>query len=349
MIENLIRPNIRNMKPYSSARDEFEGEASVWLDANESPEALPGIVAGMNRYPQPLQPELKEKISRIKGLAPNHIFIGNGSDEAVDLLFRIFCIPGKDKTLVFPPTYGMYGVCAAVNDVQVIESLLDEQFSINLTDFDTKNLENPKLTFICNPNNPSGNVQSPETIRRIIEASKGIVVVDEAYVDYCPEQSVLPWIEKYPNLVVLQTLSKAWGLAGARIGLAFASPEIIRVMNRVKFPYNIGKPSIEMASAALDREIDMKERVGKIINQRSILINSLSGFTFVEKVFQSSANFLLVKFRESEKIYRYLAGKGIIVRDRSTQPGCEGCLRITVGTETENQTLLEALKELEKN
>lgn len=349
MIENLIRPNIRSMKAYSSARDEFEGEASVWLDANESPEVLPGITAGMNRYPQPMQPELKEKISRIKGVAPNRIFIGNGSDEAVDLLFRVFCEPGRDKALVFPPTYGMYGVCAAVNDMQVIESLLDEQFNINITDFDRKNPENPKLTFICNPNNPTGNVQSPETIRQILESSKGIVVVDEAYVDFCPDQSVLPWIEKYPNLVVLQTLSKAWGLAGARIGLAFASPEIIRVMNRVKFPYNIGKPSIEIASAALDREKDMKERVSEIINQRSLLINGLSAFTFVEKVFPSSANFLLVKFRESEKTYRYLAGKGIIVRDRSKQPGCEACLRITVGTKTENQTLLKALKELENN
>ncbi len=347
MIENLVRPNILNLKPYSSARDEFKGKASVWLDANESPVVLPGVQTGMNRYPEPLQPELKEKISRIKSVPANRIFIGNGSDEAVDLLFRVFCEPGRDKALVFPPTYGMYGVCAAVNDVQVIESLLDEQFSINLKEYGRKTMENPKLTFICNPNNPTGNVQSHETIRRIIEASKGIVVVDEAYVDFCPEQSVLSWIEQYHNLVVLQTLSKAWGLAGARIGLAFASPEIISVLNRVKFPYNIGKPSIELASSALDQEQEMKEWVGEIINQRNLLMNSLSAFTFVEKIFPSSANFLLVKFRESEKIYQYLAGKGIIVRDRSKQLGCKGCLRITVGTQTENKTLLKELKELE--
>lgn len=345
MIEELIRPNIRNMKPYSSARDEFEGEASVWLDANENPEALPGLMQGINRYPSPLQPDLRYQISKEKGINPDRIFIGNGSDEAVDLLFRVFCNPGQDKALVFPPSYGMYGVCAAVNDVMVIESLLDENFHIRLDDFKEKNkVSSPKLTFICNPNNPTGNVQSPETIRRIIEESKGIVIVDEAYVDFCPEQSVLPMIDLYPNLVVLQTLSKAWGLAGARIGLAFASPEIIQVMNRVKFPYNIGKPSIEAAIAALTQGRFMQQRVEEIIEQRGLLSESLSNLPSVEKVFPSSANFLLVKFPESDKIYQYLTGKGIIVRDRSTQPGCAGCLRITIGSETENQTLINALK-----
>lgn len=345
MIENLIRPNIRSLKPYSSARDEFEGEASVWLDANENPEALPGLMQGINRYPSPLQPDLRYQISKEKGINPDRIFIGNGSDEAVDLLFRVFCNPGQDKALVFPPSYGMYGVCAAVNDVMVIESLLDENFHIRLDDFKEKNkVSSPKLTFICNPNNPTGNVQSPETIRRIIEESKGIVIVDEAYVDFCPEQSVLPMIDLYPNLVVLQTLSKAWGLAGARIGLAFASPEIIQVMNRVKFPYNIGKPSIEAAIAALTQGRFMQQRVEEIIEQRGLLSESLSNLPSVEKVFPSSANFLLVKFPESDKIYQYLTGKGIIVRDRSTQPGCAGCLRITIGSETENQTLINALK-----
>lgn len=345
MIENLIRPNIRSLKPYSSARDEFEGEASVWLDANENPEALPGLMQGINRYPSPLQPDLRYQISQEKGINPDRIFIGNGSDEAVDLLFRVFCNPGQDKALVFPPTYGMYGVCAAVNDVMVIESLLDENFHIRLDDFEEKNKRSgPKLTFICNPNNPTGNVQSPETIRRIIEESKGIVIVDEAYVDFCPEQSVLPWIDLYPNLVVLQTLSKAWGLAGARIGLAFSSPEIIQVMNRVKFPYNIGKPSIEAAIAALTQGRFMQQRVEEMIEQRGLLSESLSNLPSVEKVFPSSANFLLVKFSESDKIYRYLTGQGIVVRDRSTQAGCAGCLRITIGSETENQTLINALK-----
>lgn len=345
MIENLIRPNIRSLKPYSSARDEFEGEASVWLDANEKPEALPGLMQGINRYPSPLQPNLRYQISQEKGINPDRIFIGNGSDEAVDLLFRVFCNPGQDKALVFPPTYGMYGVCAAVNDVMVIESLLDENFHIRLDDFEEKNKRSgPKLTFICNPNNPTGNVQSPEMIRQIIGESRGIVVVDEAYVDFCPEQSVLPWIDLYPNLVVLQTLSKAWGLAGARIGMAFSSPEIIQVMNRVKFPYNIGKPSIEAAVAALTQGRFMQQRVEEIIEQRGLLSESLSNLPSVEKVFPSSANFLLVKFSESDKIFRYLAGKGIVVRDRSTQAGCAGCLRITIGSETENQTLINALK-----
>ncbi|MEE4178352.1 MAG: histidinol-phosphate transaminase [Bacteroides sp.] len=345
MIENLLRPNIRSLKPYSSARDEFEGEGSVWLDANENPEAPPGLMPGINRYPSPLQPDLRNQISRAKGIDSDRIFIGNGSDEAVDLLFRIFCMPGKDKAMVFPPTYGMYGVCSAVNDVLVIESLLDEHFSINLNDFEEKNKAgSPKLTFICNPNNPTGNVQSPEMIRQIIEESKGIVVVDEAYVDFCPEQSVLPWIDLYPNLVVLQTLSKAWGLAGARIGMAFSSPEIIQVMNRVKFPYNIGKPSIEAAIIALTQTPVIRQRVEEIIEQRGLLSECLSKFPFVEEVFPSSANFLLVKFPESDKIYQYLTGKGIIVRDRSTQPGCAGCLRITIGSETENQTLINALK-----
>lgn len=347
MIQNLVRPNILNLKPYSSARDEFKGEASVWLDANESPVVLPGVQTGLNRYPEPLQPVLKERISKIKGVAAENIFIGNGSDEAVDLLFRVFCEPGLDKALVFPPTYGMYGVCAAINDVQVMESLLDEQFSTNMTDFGRKNLESPKLTFICNPNNPTGNVQSHDIIKQIIETSKGIVVVDEAYIDFCPEQSVLSWIEQYPNLVVLQTLSKAWGLAAARIGLAFASTPIIKLMNAVKFPYNVGKPSAEAAISVLDRYSEMKNKTKETSVLRDRLAEKLMAFTFVEKIFPSWANFLLVKFRESEKIYQFLAGKGIIVRDRSNQPGCSGCLRITVGTETENQTLLKELKELE--
>jgi histidinol dehydrogenase len=344
---NLLRNNIKSLKPYSSARDEFEGEASVWLDANESPTPLPNLADGINRYPDPLQKDLKMQLAKVKNVATNQIFIGNGSDEAVDLLYRCFCNPTIDKVLVFPPTYGMYSVCAGVNDVEVIESKLDENFNINLNDFQEKNRSNPKLTFICNPNNPTGNTQKPDTIRQIIEQSTGIVVVDEAYVDFCPDKSVLSWINRYPNLVVLQTLSKAWGLAGARVGLAFASPEIIGVMNKVKFPYNVGKPSLQIASMALLIEKSFKERVDEITTNREKLVKSLENLPIVKGVFPSEANFLLVKFDNPKEIYTYLAQNGVVVRDRSTQPGCQGCLRITVGTKEEVEKLLSCLRAMD--
>ena len=272
------------------------------------------------------------------------MFVGNGSDEAVDLLFRIFCNPSKDKVLVFPPTYGMYGVCAAVNDVQVIESPMDENFNIDLNGFGKVNVQNSKLTFICNPNNPSANTQKEETIRYIIENSNGIVVVDEAYIDFCPEKTVIKWINKYPNLVVLQTLSKAWGLAAARVGLAFASPEIIAYMNKVKFPYNVGKPSIDTALSTLQLELEMQNRVNEITTNREYLAFELAKLSQVIKVFPSDANFLLVKFIQPRVVYKHLASNGIVVRDRSNQPGSEGCLRITVGTREEVDKLVFCLK-----
>jgi histidinol-phosphate aminotransferase len=345
MITNLLRENIKNLKPYSSARDEFEGEASIWLDANESPTSLPNLPNGINRYPAAQLKELKKQIALVKGVDTSQVFIGNGSDEAVDLLFRCFCNPDKDKALVFPPTYGMYNVCAAVNDVEVIESQMDESFFINLNSFEKRNEEAPKLTFICNPNNPTGNTQSAETIRRIIESSKGIVVVDEAYIDFCPDQSVIKWINNYPNLVVLQTLSKAWGLAGARVGLAFASPEIIGVMNKVKFPYNIGKPSIDIALNALNMSGLMRERVNENFSNKQLLINGLRQLQIVEKIFPSDANFILAKFSDQKSVYIALAQNGIVVRDRNSQPGCERCLRITVGTKEEVEKLLNTLKQ----
>lgn len=343
--DNLIRSNIQNLKPYSSARDEFVGEAAIWLDANESPTPLPSLTDGINRYPDPLQRELKIAIAKVKGADQNQIFIGNGSDEAVDLLFRCFCNPTTDKVLVFPPTYGMYGVCAAINDVEVVESMLDEQFNINLSNFKEKQKLKPKLTFICNPNNPTGNVQNAETIRQVIENSEGIVVVDEAYVDFCPEQSVLNWINRYPNLVVLQTLSKAWGLAGARVGLAFASPKIIAVMSRVKFPYNLGKPSIDIALKALKNSELIQQRVNEILLNGKTLTNELANMSIVEKIYPSMANFLLVKFSNAKDVYSLLAQNGIVVRNRSNQPGCEGCLRITIGTKEEVEKLINCLND----
>lgn len=346
MISNLLRKNILNLKPYSSARDEFDGEASAWLDANESPSALPEMPVGINRYPASQQVVLKKQIANLKGVDASQAFIGNGSDEAVDLLFRMFCNPAKDKALVFPPTYGMYGVCASVNDVEIIESQLDGEFNINLKDFEQKNTLKPKLTFICNPNNPTGNVQNTKIIKSVIEKTEGIVVVDEAYIDFCPDKSVIEWINKYPNLVVLQTLSKAWALAGARIGLAFASPELISVMNKVKFPYNVGKPSIEMALKALKEEEAKVVKVRETLQIRDNLAMELADIPQVVKVFPSYANYLLVKFREIQKVYKQLASNGIVVRDRSNQPGCEGCLRITVGTKEEISKLTDCLKKL---
>ncbi len=342
--DNLIRLNISSLKPYSSARDEFEGNASIWLDANECPAALPNLPEGINRYPASQLQGLRDEIAKVKGVNVSQLFIGNGSDEAVDLLMRCFCQPATDKILVFPPTYGMYGVCAAVNDVLVIESMLDSDFNINTKDFEDKNLQRPMLTFICNPNNPTANTQNAEIVRQIIEKSAGIVVVDEAYIDFCPEQSVISWINQYPNLVVLQTLSKAWGLAAARVGMAFASPQIISVMNKVKFPYNVGKPSIDIALKALQQSDEMVKRTKELVDNKNWFTNELKSLPMVQKVYPSDANFLLVKFDNARQAYSKLASSGIVVRDRSTQPGCEGCLRITVGTREEVKKVIYCLK-----
>lgn len=345
MINNLLRPNIRNLKPYSSARSEFKGEGVTFLDANESPTQLEGLPNGINRYPASLQNQIVKEVSRIKGVEENQIFIGNGSDEAIDLLIRCFCEPGKDSILIFPPTYGMYSVCASINDIKIVECRLNSNFEIDNDSFQ-KICSIPSITFICNPNNPTGNTQSKEVIRQIIEMSKGIVVVDEAYIDFCSEKSVLPLINQYPNLVVCQTLSKAWGLAGARIGLAFACNEIIQVLNRVKFPYNIGKPSAELALKTLRMESEMRSRVATIEAERVRVASELSKIKGVEKVYPSEANFLLVKVENANRTYTELISKGIVVRNRTNEPGCDNCLRITIGTKEENDNLIEVLKSL---
>lgn len=345
-ITPLLRENIRNLKPYSSARGEFEGEAKMFLDANESSSPMSELPKGINRYPDPLQKQLKELLARVKGVRSSQVFIGNGSDEAVDLLFRCFCNPKTDNVVVFPPTYGMYEVCATINDIAVISSPLDENFSIDLKDFKSKVNANTKLVFICNPNNPTGNCQQRESIEAILNSVNGIVVVDEAYIDFCPEQSVVSLLPSYPNLVVLQTLSKAWGLAGARVGLAIAIPEIIEVMNKVKFPYNIGIPSITIAEKALRMKDELPQRVEKIVVQRIMLASALVKLSVVEKVYPSQANFLLVKTTNAKKIYEELKAEGVVVRDRSNQPGCTDCLRITVGSPKENRYLLKVLKSI---
>ena len=347
-ITTLLRENIRNLKPYSSARGEFDGEAKTFLDANESSSPMGTLPKGINRYPDPLQKQLKELLAMVKGVKPSQIFIGNGSDEAVDLLFRCFCNPKTDNVVVFPPTYGMYEVSANINDVTVITSPLDENFSIKLRDFTDKINNKTKLVFICNPNNPTGNCQQRETIETIVKSVNGIVVVDEAYIDFCPEKSVVSLLPSYPNLVVLQTLSKAWGLAGARVGLALASPEIIEVLNKVKFPYNIGIPSINIAEKALRQKGELPRRIERIVEQRLLLASALAKLPLVEKVYPSQANFLLVKTTNAKKIYVALRAEGVVVRDRSNQPGCTGCLRITVGSPKENRYLLKVLKSINK-
>ncbi len=345
MISNLLRPNIRNLKPYSSARDKFMGEGCTFLDANESSTQLDGLPMGINRYPASLQSQIVKEVSRIKYVEENQIFIGNGSDEAIDLLIRCFCEPVKDSILIFPPTYGMYSVCAAINDIKIVECQLNSTFGININAFQ-KIREKPSITFICNPNNPTGNKQSKEVIRQVIEMTKGIVVVDEAYIDFCSEKSLLPLLNQYPNLVVCQTLSKAWGLAGARIGLAFACKEIIQVLNRVKFPYNIGKPSAELALKALRMESKMRSRVAIIVAERVRVASELSKIEEVVKVYPSDANFLLIKVINANSTYAELIKKGIVVRNRTNELGCSNCLRITIGTKEENDSLIEALKSL---
>ena len=347
-ITPLLRENIRNLKPYSSARGEFEGDAKIFLDANESSTPMGTLPKGINRYPDPLQKQLKELLARVKGVNPSQVFIGNGSDEAVDILFRCFCNPKTDNVVVFPPTYGMYEVCAAINDIAVIASPLDENFSIDLKDFKSKVNANTKLVFICNPNNPTGNCQQRETIEAIVKSVNGIVVVDEAYIDFCPEQSVVSLLPANPNLVVLQTLSKAWGLAGARVGLALASPEIIGVMNNVKFPYNIGMPSINIAEKALRQKGELPRRIEKTVEQRQLLTSALAKLPLVEKVYPSQANFLLIKTTNAKKIYEALKAEGVVVRDRSNQPGCTNCLRITVESPKENRYLLKVFKSINK-
>lgn len=340
-IENLVRDNIHRLKPYSSARSEYSGTASVFLDANENGHDLFG--GSLNRYPDPLQGALKERIAKQKNIAPENIFLGNGSDEAIDLLFRIFCEPGKDEVITCPPTYGMYQVQADIHGTPVRRVLLDENFDLRpeaiLDAVSTKS----KLLFLCSPNNPTGNLLDPTAIEVLLKNFPGIVVVDEAYGDFSGAPSWSQRLQEFPNLVVLQTFSKAWALAGARLGMAFASPEIIHYLNSVKYPYNVGLPTQRAVQAAFEKQ-EVAETVGEILTERKRLTEALGQFSFVEKIYPSDANFLLVKMKDSALIFNYLKQNGVVVRDRSKEPLCEGCLRITVGTKEENSTLLKLLK-----
>lgn len=340
-IKSLVRKNIVNMKPYSSARDEFKGEAEIFLDANENPYPSP-----YNRYPDPLQWKVKEKLSELKGVKPEQTFLGNGSDEAIDLLIRAFCEPHVDSILITPPTYGMYAVCADVNAVGIEQLSLTPDFDIDLNTLPKTFKSHTKILFLCSPNNPSGNLLSREKVVEVLNRFPGLVVVDEAYIDFASSQSFTSELSNYPSLVILQTFSKAWGLAGLRLGMCFASEEIINIINKIKYPYNVNVFTQEQALSALLNVNKKNESVKEIISERYKLADSLSKLSIVKKIFPSDANFLLVQVDNAPATYEYLMQRGIIVRDRSKVTLCNNCIRITIGTPKENQDLLTALKEL---
>jgi len=339
-LSKLIRPNILALKPYSCARDEFKGEASVYLDANENPMNAP-----YNRYPDPLQWELKEKIAKLKKVQPEQIMLGNGSDEPIDLVVRIFCEPKVDNIVAIDPSYGMYQVCADVNNVEYRKVLLNEDYTLNAERVLAAVDLNTKIIFLCSPNNPTGNLLNRAEMLKIVNGFGGIVVIDEAYVDFSSEASWLNDLDNYLNIIVLQTFSKAWGLASVRCGMAFASPEIIAYFNKVKYPYNINKLTQDFVSEQLEHEARKNEWVKMLLEQRSYLTEQLQQLPFVKKIYPTDANFVLVKVEDANATYNYLVEKSIIVRNRNTVSLCLGCLRITVGTKEENETLLKELKQ----
>lgn len=339
-MQHLVRANILKLAPYSSARHEFEGEADVFLDANENP-----FDTGYNRYPDPLQHEVKTQLGAIKGVAVENIFLGNGSDEAIDLLIRIFCEPQKDHIIILPPTYGMYKVSASISNVALRQVPLTSDFQPDVDAILEVADAHSKLLFLCSPNNPTGNSFEHARVEQLLKNFKGIVVVDEAYIDFSSQASCTTLLEKYPNLVVMQTFSKAWGMAGIRLGIAYASKEIIGLFNKVKPPYNINSLTQNAALQALKNHAKQQQQVEEILEERAMLATALIEFDFVQKVYPSDANFLLVRVDEPNELYRYLVKEKIIVRNRSSVLLCEGCLRITVGTKSENIRLLEVLKE----
>lgn len=343
-LDKLVRPNIKNLVAYSSARDEFSGEAKVFLDANENSLGSP-LAKWYNRYPDPHQRVIKQKLSIIKGIGPEHIFLGNGSDECIDLLFRCFCEPGKDHVIICPPTYGMYEVSAHINDVAVKKAPLLEDFQLDLVHLENLVDANTKLIWLCSPNNPTGNALNRTDIETVLNNFDGIVVVDEAYINFAQQKSFIQELADYPNLVVLQTLSKAWGLAGLRLGMAFASSSIIELLDKVKPPYNISQATQDLVVKALDEVGQVNDMIRLLVAMREALAEVFRSMPTVEKVYPSDANFLLVKIKDARKIYEFLLGKGIVLRDRSNVKLCEDCLRITIGTEKENTLLVDAMQE----
>jgi histidinol-phosphate aminotransferase len=342
-INDLVRENIKNLRPYSTARDEFKGQASVFLDANENSYGSP-LPANYNRYPDPLQLDLKDAISKIKGVPIENTFLGNGSDEAIDLLFRAFCNPGKDNVIVLPPTYGMYEVSANINDVEIRKVSLLPNFQLDMEKIAETIDKNTKLIFICSPNNPTGNSINREDIETILANFNGIVVVDEAYINYARQKTFIQELTEYANLVVLQTFSKAWGLAALRLGMAFSSTKVIDILNKIKPPYNINQATQDLAFEALKNIDQVNDWIKTSVAERDRLSKALTALNIVKKVYPSDANFILTEVTDALKIYDTLVEQGIIVRDRSKVTLCEGCLRITVGTKEENDKLLNVLE-----
>jgi len=340
-INSFARENIRKLKPYSSARDEFQGEASVYLDANENP-----FNSAYNRYPDPHQKKVKDAISHIKGIQPEQLFLGNGSDEAIDLLIRAFCCPGKDNVVIPQPTYGMYSVSADINDVEIRTCSLTKDFDIDIEALQQTWNDNSRLLFLCSPNNPSGNVLSEQKVRTVLEKFKGIVIIDEAYIDFTNSKGYSAWLNEFKNLAILQTLSKAWGLAGIRLGMCIANTDLIAILDKIKPPYNINTMTQEVALQALENRSRKETWVKEIIEEREFLKERLAKLNAALQVYPSDANFLLVKVTHAKEIYQDLVKKGIIVRDRSNVMLCDECIRITVGAKEENRILIEALEKL---
>lgn len=335
-----VRPNILNLTPYSSARDEFSGEAAIFLDANENPFNHP-----FNRYPDPMQRILKKKLSAIKSVSPENIFLGNGSDEPIDLIIRTFCEPGIHNIVQFEPTYGMYQVAAGINNIKVRKVMLSNDFQLDADGLLKRVTPATRVIFLCSPNNPTGIALESESVRKVLTGFSGPVVVDEAYIDFAPGLSWVTWLKEFSNLIILQTLSKAWGMAGIRLGIVLAHPDIIGLLNKIKYPYNVNVLTQQKALEQLDFPEQKEQWVKILLSERKKLSDELQKIPFIEKVWPTDANFFLVKMNNARLVYQFLEGKGIIVRDRSKMPLCENCLRITVGTPEENRALLTALKD----
>lgn len=347
-LKKIVRSNIASLIPYSSAREDFKGDAEILLDANENAIGSAISTHALNRYPDPLQLKVKEKLGKLKGVAPANIFLGNGSDEAIDILIRAFCNPGKDNIVILPPTYGMYEVAARINDIEVKRVNLKGDMQLDLSAINHVIKKNTKLIFVCNPNNPTGSIINKIDIEKLLNSFNGVVVVDEAYIDFADRPSMLQDISKYPNLVVLQTFSKAWGLAGLRVGMAFANAEIISVLNKIKAPYNVGELVQTLVLQALSNKDKVSEMINILKKQRSVLVEKLPNFSFVKEILPSQANFLLVKTTCPNELYNFLISHNVVVRNRSTLPLCDGGLRITVGTPDENNKLVSLLSTFEK-
>ena len=347
-LNNIVRENIKRLKPYSSARSEFSGTAKIFLDANENSFGSP-LTKWYNRYPDPLQWEVKKKLGAIKKVEPENMLFGNGSDECIDLLIRAFCNPQLDNIIICPPTYGMYEVYASINDVPLKEVPLTPNYQLDLEALEEAVDANTKIIFFCSPNNPTGNSLDREDIEMVLNNFDGIVVVDEAYINYSRQRSFVTDLKDYPNLVVMQTFSKAWGLAALRLGMIFASKDIVGVLNKIKPPYNINQATQELALKALDNLQDVNNMIQETVKEREELVKELSALSLVQKIFPSDANFILVKMEEATAIYNYLKEQGIIVRNRSNVLLCEDSLRITVGTPGQNAQLITALKDYKKD